>query len=198
MLFYHPAIWWVSRQIRREREHCCDDSVLGVIGSPVVYAKALTLLEEHRAMAKPELSLGAYGGDLSMRIKRLFERNHREPLGRTTSISLASLAVLTLGALVMLSISAAGRVSAQAAEAGKQQNPAAVSATNLHRQPEMSCTYYDQKILPHPGVCTASAENARVFNCRQTDGTGLRQVQSGCEWKVQRLRNWERQQPQSK
>lgn len=26
LLFYHPAVWWVSRQVRLEREHCCDDS----------------------------------------------------------------------------------------------------------------------------------------------------------------------------
>src|SRR5689334_1133166 len=25
ILFYHPAVWWVSRRIRQEREHCCDD-----------------------------------------------------------------------------------------------------------------------------------------------------------------------------
>ena len=25
LLFYHPASWWISRQIRAEREHCCDD-----------------------------------------------------------------------------------------------------------------------------------------------------------------------------
>jgi beta-lactamase regulating signal transducer with metallopeptidase domain len=200
MLFYHPAIWWVSRQIRREREHCCDDSVLGVSGSPVVYAKALTLLEEHRAMAKPELSLGAYGGDLSVRINRLFERNHRKPLGRTTSISLASLAVLTLGVLAMLSTSAANSVSAQAAEVEKQQISATASATNLHRQPDMSCTFYDPKDIahPHPGVCSASADNSGVYYCRQTDGNRLRQIQISCEWKVQRLRDWEGQQHQSK
>ena len=30
LLFYHPAVWWVSRQIRREREHCCDDLAVAV------------------------------------------------------------------------------------------------------------------------------------------------------------------------
>ena len=25
LLFYHPAVWWVSKQIRRERECCCDE-----------------------------------------------------------------------------------------------------------------------------------------------------------------------------
>jgi bla regulator protein blaR1 len=70
LLFYHPGVWWVSRQIRREREHCCDDVAVAVTGSPLVYAKALYLLEEQRAMA-PQLMLGGNGGQLTMRIKRL-------------------------------------------------------------------------------------------------------------------------------
>jgi bla regulator protein blaR1 len=70
LLFYHPAVWWVSRQIRREREHCCDDVAVAVTGSPLVYARALYLLEEQRAMA-PQLMLGGNGGQLAMRIRRL-------------------------------------------------------------------------------------------------------------------------------
>jgi len=197
VLFYHPAVWWVSKQIRREREHCCDDFALSLSGSPLIYAKALTLLEEQRLPASPGLSLGVYGGDLSMRIKRLFERNHRMPLGRTTGFSLASLGVITLGALAMLSISAADRVNAQVKEAASQQNPVTANSTNQHH-PDMSCTFYDQKNLAHPGVCQAIAENSGDYYCKQTDGNQDRQRQSGCEWKVQRLREWEKQQDQSK
>ena len=25
LLFYHPAVWWLSHRIRVERENCCDD-----------------------------------------------------------------------------------------------------------------------------------------------------------------------------
>ncbi len=25
MLFYHPAVWWISSVIRTERENCCDE-----------------------------------------------------------------------------------------------------------------------------------------------------------------------------
>ena len=32
LFFYHPVVRWISRQIRREREHCCDDITL--VGSP--------------------------------------------------------------------------------------------------------------------------------------------------------------------
>jgi len=27
LFFYHPLIWWISKQVRLEREHCCDDRV---------------------------------------------------------------------------------------------------------------------------------------------------------------------------
>src|SRR5262249_12856796 len=37
LLFYHPAVWWVSRRIRAEREHCCDDVAVNVCGDAVGY-----------------------------------------------------------------------------------------------------------------------------------------------------------------
>ncbi|HMC58951.1 MAG TPA: M56 family metallopeptidase, partial [Candidatus Solibacter sp.] len=41
LLFYHPAVWWVSRVIRVERENCCDDVVVAVNGDARGYAAAL-------------------------------------------------------------------------------------------------------------------------------------------------------------
>ncbi len=70
LLFYHPAVWWVSRQIRRERECCCDEFAVRAGGNVLAYARALSYLEENRA-AFPEFVLGANGGVLKMRIKRL-------------------------------------------------------------------------------------------------------------------------------
>ena len=34
LLFYHPAVWWISAVIRAEREHCCDDAVVSTQGDP--------------------------------------------------------------------------------------------------------------------------------------------------------------------
>src|SRR5580658_10053818 len=49
LLFYHPAVWWVGRQIRQEREHCCDDIAVSLCGDPVEYASALAEMETIRA-----------------------------------------------------------------------------------------------------------------------------------------------------
>jgi TonB family protein len=72
LLFYHPAVWWVSSQIRREREHCCDDVAASLCADRMTYARALTSLEELRGPA-PRLALGAAGGDLLARIRRLID-----------------------------------------------------------------------------------------------------------------------------
>lgn len=70
LLFFHPAVWWVSRQIRAEREHCCDDLAVAATKDPLPYAQALTRLEEQR-QAAPNLAIAFTGGPLLSRIQRL-------------------------------------------------------------------------------------------------------------------------------
>ncbi|MEE8525257.1 MAG: M56 family metallopeptidase [Thermoanaerobaculia bacterium] len=74
LLFYHPGVWWVSRQIRAERENCCDDLAVRICGSPVAYARALTDLEQLRPSGTPAFALGADGGSLLGRVRRLVGR----------------------------------------------------------------------------------------------------------------------------
>ena len=33
LLFYHPAVWWISRRVRIEREYCCDDLAVCISGT---------------------------------------------------------------------------------------------------------------------------------------------------------------------
>jgi beta-lactamase regulating signal transducer with metallopeptidase domain len=70
LLFYHPAVWWVSARIRRERELCCDDLAVGCCGDAVCYARALTRLERLR-LDSPSLAVGSTSGPLRYRIQRL-------------------------------------------------------------------------------------------------------------------------------
>ena len=72
LLFYHPAVWWVSRQIRAEREHVCDDMAVRVTGDAMTYARALTRIERLRSAA-PRLTMAADGGNLRSRVSRLVE-----------------------------------------------------------------------------------------------------------------------------
>src|SRR5205823_13809579 len=70
LLFYHPAVWWLSNRIRTEREHCCDDVAIAVCGDPVSYARALAELETFRS-ASASMALAATGGSLRDRVRRI-------------------------------------------------------------------------------------------------------------------------------
>ena len=69
-LFHHPGMWWLSRRIREEREHACDDLAVSVCGDPIVLAEALAGLQRQRGMA-PRLALAAEGGSLMKRVSHL-------------------------------------------------------------------------------------------------------------------------------
>ena len=73
VLFYHPAVWWVSGRIRAEREDCCDDVAILVSGDRVGYASALAALEEWRGREMAP-ALGATDGPLSGRVQRILGR----------------------------------------------------------------------------------------------------------------------------
>lgn len=69
LLFYHPAVWWLNKRIRDEREHCCDETAVAICGNPVEYARALTLMEEWRSA--PAFAMAANRGPLTERIVRV-------------------------------------------------------------------------------------------------------------------------------
>jgi beta-lactamase regulating signal transducer with metallopeptidase domain len=93
LLFYHPAVWWVSRQIRIERENCCDDFAAQLCGDRVTYARALVDLEQIRA-AEPAFAMSARGGSLMHRIQRLLSPGDPERRGPAWLPALAGVAVV--------------------------------------------------------------------------------------------------------
>jgi hypothetical protein len=90
VFFYHPAVWSLSHRLRAEREHCCDDVALSVVGDSVCYRRALLHVEELRG-PWPLLAMGAAGSSLPSRIRRLFG----EPTPPTGAAGLIAAAFLT-------------------------------------------------------------------------------------------------------
>jgi bla regulator protein blaR1 len=111
LLFYHPAVWWVSRRIRIERENCCDDLAVVTTGDSRGYVRALVVLEEIRAprLAAPSPAVAADGASLWRRVARLM------PASSFPSPSLAEDAPRWLAGLLALAmvatIGAAARAS---------------------------------------------------------------------------------------
>lgn len=79
LLFYHPAIWWLSAQINHERENCCDDLAIAATGNKLAYVKALANLADLLARPQiPDYAISAAGkpkSGLLQRIMRIAQPN---------------------------------------------------------------------------------------------------------------------------
>jgi bla regulator protein BlaR1 len=109
LLFYHPAVWWISRRIRYERELIADDIAAGHAGGARHLAHALSELEKCQ-FAHHEPALAADGGDLMHRIARLLRPAPRRNLPATMSAALAAV----LPALALAGAMAGGQARAEA------------------------------------------------------------------------------------
>ena len=109
LLFFHPAVWYVSRRISIEREHACDDLVISTGWGPLDYCQALIGLAEACAVPRKPLvvvpiSISAFGSgpsDFKQRILRLASESatSRPQLTRTGFSGLASI----VGMLILVS-----------------------------------------------------------------------------------------------
>ncbi|MCH8295548.1 HEAT repeat domain-containing protein, partial [Candidatus Poribacteria bacterium] len=133
LLFYHPAVWWMAKRVRIEREHCCDDFAVAVCGDALTYANALTEMEQLRNVS-PQLAMVANGGSLLERIRRLIDAP-----AVTASTSARRLA----GVVVVVTIVVMGGVAYLSS--GAMAVPAKTDDTTT---PSTQVTSYDkQKLL---------------------------------------------------
>jgi hypothetical protein len=102
LFYYHPAVWWLSSQVRTERESACDEMAIRITGDSMHYAKTLVTVQE---MAYFPLSPSlAFAGQQKksqflLRIQRILNQkqnfNVMEKLIATFLI-IGSIAVLTI------------------------------------------------------------------------------------------------------
>ena len=143
LLFYHPAVWWVSGLIRAERENCCDD-VVAALGDAHGFAAALAALEHNRSAVR-QPALAATGGRLVNRVRRL--------LGQPESRRSILVPVLLAGALVAslaIAIGAPARPPAQVPQIPVPAEPAQKAAPPLLAQAPPSVRPAEPSILDEP------------------------------------------------
>ncbi len=104
LLFYHPAVWLISRRVRHERELCCDDLAIAACGDDrLTYASALADLESMRQVPAPMLA--ANGGSLLTRMKRILGNDEAAVTTSRTNWT-AGVAIL-LTALILVPVNVA-------------------------------------------------------------------------------------------
>ncbi|WP_223643341.1 M56 family metallopeptidase [Corallococcus sp. EGB] len=140
LLFYHPAVWWMSQVIRVERENCCDDLAVRQGPGALPYARALTALEALRlqGMGASGPAMSALGGSLKDRVRRLVVA----PASRCSSHWAAGVSIVTLAS----SLALAAPLTALAVQPAKAHGAKAPVASAGSNEPTTSA---------HPGGGTS-------------------------------------------
>lgn len=78
VFFFNPAVWWISKLIREEREHCCDDLAIGVMQNKTSFIQALVSFQEYN-QSRPvfEVAFSKKRNHLLDRIKRIINNNNK-------------------------------------------------------------------------------------------------------------------------
>ncbi|GMV95518.1 MAG: hypothetical protein AMXMBFR82_52960 [Candidatus Hydrogenedentota bacterium] len=95
LLFFNPAVWWISRQVRIEREACCDALAIRCTGGATEYANALAAFAARSL--QPTAVLAMSGGKTSLvdRVRRILMPQDRPALRMSWFGLLAFLAIAT-------------------------------------------------------------------------------------------------------
>ncbi|MCA9058244.1 MAG: M48 family metalloprotease, partial [Planctomycetaceae bacterium] len=128
ILFFHPAVWWLSRRIRHERELCCDDIALSLVGDKAIYARTLLTLEELKQQPNAT-TLAATGGELTRRIRRLLPASSTSSTsGGGTGLGLALSALVLCATLLATTLWGSQPAPSESLSADQQTQPEAANA----------------------------------------------------------------------
>jgi len=139
LLFFHPAVWWLSGWVRLERELCCDRLVVDRVGQPYAYAEMLVSLSgmSHRGGGAV---LAMADGQVSTRIRRVLNVKERS-MKLTMPEGLGVLGAAVVGASLVL-----GSQAAQPQPAGEWQESVRRALREAADQVGV-----DQKAVPRDG-----------------------------------------------
>lgn len=133
LLFFNPAVWWISHQVRREREACCDALAIALSDAPVEYARTLVQVAEQSLV--PTAAATAFGDEQSEhsalvdRVQRLLVPGYRPALRLTWRATLISF-VLGGAVLVVSALGTRNTVGAILADAKAAATPTNTAKTN--------------------------------------------------------------------
>ena len=119
LFFFHPAVWWLNKRIRADREDCCDDVAIAECGSTVGYARALATMETWRDV--PDFAMAVTGSPVATRVARLLGISQQQNGARTAGVVTASLALATALIAAGVSFGVANPALAQSAGGSFQQ-----------------------------------------------------------------------------
>jgi beta-lactamase regulating signal transducer with metallopeptidase domain len=130
LLFFHPGVHWLSRSLRRQREHCADALAVRMTGNPLALARALEALA--RARPGPSMAARSVGAALNGESPSLLPRI-QELIGmmptRPRSQVWPFAALLAAAAFALVAISTGFAQDGSPPKQGRPPAPAKASRT---------------------------------------------------------------------
>ncbi len=102
LFYFHPAVWWISANIRAERENCCDDVAIALCGNSMTYAKALVSLQEMAYYPSPQMAM-AFAGQRKNQLLFRVQRILKQPNNKTNVMEKLIATCLLLVMMIALS-----------------------------------------------------------------------------------------------
>jgi|GEM_PF-5557558 len=126
LLFYHPAVWWLSRRLRIERELCCDEWAARLTQDRLRYAEMLERIARMAVSSQTSsfsLAVSSREGPLLQRVRQILE-----PMPQQSERSVGIVGLLTVAGVLLVTVSIR---SAQQINVSKSGPIEAVDAANV-------------------------------------------------------------------
>ncbi len=102
VFWFHPLVWWANRNIRAEREKCCDETTIARLSAaPKVYSSAIvdTLIAEYQSTQPiPSLAIAGPIKNIEDRIKTIMKPG-KKFYNRPTIIAIVTILLLAIAAI---------------------------------------------------------------------------------------------------
>ncbi|MCU0469943.1 MAG: M48 family metalloprotease [Arcicella sp.] len=109
--FFSPAIWWISAQVREEREHCCDDLSVAITGDKLLLVSALSNVESYRMDNSLAMAFGKKKMPLLSRVKRILGVKQQENTNVESVLVMVVISITILGLAIFRSDDVQAQVS---------------------------------------------------------------------------------------
>jgi beta-lactamase regulating signal transducer with metallopeptidase domain len=172
VLFFHPAVWWVSKAVRDRREICCDEIAVGNCVDAVVYARALLTLEEQKTM-EFELAMALKGrkGLLLGRVEKVLGEDRPMVSGMTSGVRVMVAGAVVAGLLLGPRVGDAVAASRPMVSHVAALLPAAISET-VHRKASDADAGQTRK--PHAGDVDSAVSTQLQSDSATSETASLR------------------------
>ena len=178
LFFFHPAVWWIGRRLRHQRELSCDDVAVQSCTDPLIYATALLRLEEQRSQ-RLNLAMALDGhrswSGLGMRIARILGETMSEKGGPRELAPLPLAAICATLLLVLLPVPrlfAGLRDTWQIQTATPAGTPPALPAPTTLKAPAPAVS----RVRRENSIASSVASAAPVSSLRAADANGAAEV----------------------